>query len=359
MPRNNELKVRIRQKDYSYTILLGTGLIHKLSEKLRGFSKVAIITDSEVKKFHGSTHLERLRSSGIKAELISFEAGEKSKNRKTKEAIEDELFSLEFRRDSAIVALGGGVVGDITGYVASTYMRGIPYIQYPTTLLAMVDSSIGGKTGINIPYGKNMIGTFYQPSAVYMDMDMLKTLPKEEMINGTVEMVKHAIALDKKFFIFMENSVEKIISLDKETLIKAVYWCTSIKKSIVEKDEKESSLRKVLNLGHTIGHAIESASGYSIKHGQAVALGILAETAMARNLGMVQENDYSRITSLVRKLLLPYKKQPVEKILLNTSADKKNTSDGVKYVLPVGIGNSRIGVRVGSKIAERAIGELM
>lgn len=352
----------IKKVDDSYDLIIGKKLFPEIADGLSKLKlkKVAIITDSNVKKLYGTLFLDILKKKGIDVIMVCFPAGEKNKIRSTKEKIEDLLISNNFSRDSLIIALGGGVVGDMAGFVASTFMRGIHYLQIPTTLLAMVDSSIGGKTGIDTPHGKNLIGTFYQPKRIFIDTTFLKTLPKEEMLNGIAEMIKHGIVSDSKFFVFMEEYIEKILSLDSDILIKSIKWSCMIKKIIVEEDEKESLLRKSLNFGHTIGHAIEKTADYKLKHGEAVALGILAETRISQELGLINQIGAEKIYDLIKKagFKSSIDKKHISSIMENTRYDKKNIGGRVKYVLPRKIGKVEIDIEVNEEIISKVLGEM-
>ena len=352
----------IEKVDDSYDIVIGKDLFPAIADGLSKLKigKVAIITDSNVKKLYGNTLLDILKKKGVDAIMLSFPAGEKNKTRHTKEKIDDLLVSNGFGRDSLILALGGGVVGDVAGFVASTFMRGIPYLQIPTTLLAMVDSSIGGKTGIDLSQGKNLIGTFYQPKKVFMDINVLKTLSKEEMLNGIAEMIKHSIISDYKFFIFMNEYIKKIFSLEEDVLIKSIKWSCMLKKNIVENDEKESHIRKKLNFGHTIGHAIEKAKDYSLQHGNAVAIGMVAETNISKEIGMINSIDAEKIISLIKKagFKISIDKESISQIIENTKYDKKNIGGRVKYILPRKVGKADIDVEVNEDIITKVLGEM-
>jgi 3-dehydroquinate synthase len=238
-------------------------------------------------------------------------------------------------------------------------MRGIPYIQIPTTLLAMVDSSIGGKTGVDTKSGKNLIGTFHQPKEVFIDTDFLKTLPKKEILNGISEMIKHGIILDPYYFKFLDENLEKIIALD-ETVVKAVKWSCQIKRSVVEKDEKESSLRKILNFGHTIGHAIEKSSTFSVTHGEAVAIGMVAEAKIAVELNLLSRENFDQIANLIKKagFVISVERLDIDKVIDATRFDKKNSEGKVKYALPDKIGKMKIDVDVPDEIVKKVLGEL-
>ncbi len=257
-------------------------------------NKIVIITDDTVNKLYGEKLKELLLQTGLPVYLLSFPPGEAHKTRETVAILEDEMLNHQCMRDTLVVALGGGIVTDVAGFVAATYCRGIPVIYIPTTLLAMVDASIGGKTGINTPHGKNLIGTFTQPKRVYIDVHFLSTLPKEEFSNGVVELIKHAIIADKNLFHeLLEHPLEVH---DKDNLQKMIYRSCDIKRIIVEHDEEEKNMRKLLNFGHTVGHAIEAASHYQIRHGEAVALGMIIEGYFSAELGLLDKSVIDEIT---------------------------------------------------------------
>lgn len=349
------VKVELLKKvDNSYRITIGKGLFPQIVKHIAdsNYGKVAVITDTNVNKLYGKKLLAMLEDKKVPTGLFTFKAGEASKTRQIKERLEDALTRKGFKRDCVIVALGGGVVGDLAGFVASTYMRGVPFIQLPTTLLAMVDSSIGGKTGVDSPYGKNLIGAFYQPKAVFIDVETLKSLNKKEMLNGIVEMVKHGIIADKKYFLFMQDNIDRIYKLEEKILIKAIKRSCQIKKEVVEEDEKESNIRKMLNLGHTIGHAIEKTSGYKFSHGISVGMGLVVETKIAERLNMISFVESKKIIDLITKLGIKIKFSDVDikSIIKNTLFDKKNTAGKTNYVLPLKVGKVAIDVPVKEKI---------
>jgi len=255
------------------------------------------------------------------------------------------VLKARFDRDSLFVAFGGGVVGDITGFVASTYMRGVKYVQVPTTLLAQVDSSVGGKTGINHPLGKNMIGTFYQPSLVVIDVDTLKTLPDKELSAGVAEIIKYGVIADKELFGFLENKGKEAF-INKDNLIRIIKRSCEIKADIVSIDEREAGLRAVLNFGHTVGHAIENVTDYKrFLHGEAVAMGMCAAADLAVRLGILQKKDAARIKGLIELYNLPVKIPSdidVSAILCAMEIDKKVRAGRLRFILPESIGNIRI-----------------
>jgi len=256
-----------------------------------------------------------------------------------------QMLELGCDRNSVVLAFGGGVVGDIAGFVASVYKRGIPYLQVPTTLLAQVDSSLGGKTGVNHPLGKNMIGTFYQPKMVWTDLTVLQTLPKREIVCGLGEIIKYGVIKDAELFKLVEDRLHEIVALDLELLQEIVLRCCQIKAGIVAEDEKETGPRMVLNFGHTIGHALEAEMGYKkISHGEALLLGMLAESRMALNLNILDIGDFQRIERLISRFELSGKLNRVEvgRLLKFIKADKKSSSGHTKFVLPRKIGEVEI-----------------
>jgi 3-dehydroquinate synthase len=311
--------------------------------------KYAVISDVTTAKLHGAKLVRELKKTGLKASLVTFQGGDSSKTFQSVEAIMNEMLQNGFNRHDAIIAIGGGVTGDISGLVASLYMRGIPLIQIPTTLLAMADSSIGGKTGVNLQKGKNMAGTFYQPAAVFIDPEVLKTLPLSEMTNGMSEIVKTAIIGDLELFHDLEDGIADFFSRDMEFLKKIVERACRVKASIVEKDEKESGQRMKLNFGHTIGHALEKVSKYRIPHGQAVAVGMELINEISRNEELTSEKTYQQIRDLINNFKLTEGFNPQVLCEKNLPAiwetierDKKATGHGIQFVIVPEIGRAEI-----------------
>lgn len=329
--------------DHSYPIIIKSGIFDEIGQVMADYavSGWAIVSDNKVARLYGDKLLRALRRGGKKVELFSFPAGERSKSRNTKATIEDAMLSAGFGRDSAVIALGGGVTGDLAGFVSATYMRGIPYIQVPTTLLAMVDSSIGGKTGIDVGAGKNLIGAFHQPVAVFIDPQLLSTLPKKHIRNGMAELVKHAVIADKHFFSFLEENLERIVELDGSLLEKALKRSCEIKAEVVEKDEREGGLRQILNYGHTVGHAIEKLSGYRILHGEAVAVGMMVEGLISCEMGYMEIAELQRQNKLLRQLGFSARilgRFEVDHIISVMGTDKKVRAGKIRMVLPKRIG---------------------
>jgi 3-dehydroquinate synthase len=340
-------KIRVNLKiseDKSYDIIIGEGLLGRIPGDVHeaGLAhRFAIVTDSNVEKLYGKPLLEKFAGAGLNAKLISFPAGEMHKNRETKDRIEDEMLGSKFGRDSAIIALGGGVAGDIAGYVAATYTRGLPYVQVPTTLVACVDSSIGGKTAVDTPHGKNLIGAFHQPWRVYIDVNTLMTLSDNEIREGLAEVIKYGVIMDGDLFSFLERDMRKVFAYDKEALAFIIKRGCLIKGDVVEKDERESNLRKILNFGHTIGHAVENLSNYKISHGEAISIGMAAEGRIAVRMGLWKEGDLERLLRLLKDAGLPtaiprYMKIP--DVIDAMKLDKKARGGKIEMALPASIG---------------------
>ncbi|RBQ29993.1 3-dehydroquinate synthase [Aliarcobacter vitoriensis] len=312
--------------------------IEKL-EELNFDRKVVVVTNPTVSSYH----LEYLKSK-IKAReftICTIPDGEEYKNMQTLEMILSSCFEARLDRKSLLIAFGGGVIGDMTGFAASIYQRGIDFIQIPTTLLSQVDASVGGKTGINNKYGKNLIGTFHQPKAVYIDSSMLKTLPKREFGAGVAEIVKMAVTFNKDFFIWLENN-----DLNKENNIDiAIQKSVETKAWVVSQDEKEQGLRAALNYGHTFGHVIENETNYKMYlHGEAVGIGMCMANALAVKLNLMSSEDARRVEDLLKKYDIPttYKIKDVEDFYEHFFLDKKSSNNKIKFIVPVGIGDCKI-----------------
>lgn len=267
-------------------------------------------------------------------------AGEETKDLDWARKLYDKLISLRMDRRSCLITLGGGVIGDLGGFVASTFMRGIPYVQIPTSLLAQVDSSVGGKTAVNHPQGKNIIGTFYQPLSVFIDISFLKTLPNEEFLNGMAEVVKYGIISDNKLFHYLEENAQKVLSHDHHALEYLVNSSCSIKAKIVERDEEEANVRAILNFGHTIGHAIETVSEYRYKHGEAISIGMVFASKISYDKELCKKGDTQRIEALLSALGLPVKDEGLlpEDILRALETDKKIIDEKIRLILMKEIG---------------------
>lgn len=326
-----------------YAIKIQAGLLERGSWLPKGLkvNQVVIVTDNTVKKWYVAPLIETLKKQYHNVLLLSIPAGEKSKTREMKESLENQMLRHRCTRDTLCIALGGGVVGDLTGYLASTYMRGLPYIQIPTTLLSMVDSSVGGKTGINTRYGKNLIGAFWQPQCVVVDVSCLATLPKKHLINGLVESLKMFLTFEATSFYAAQNDLEKILQKDEASLTRIIHRSVKLKAVVVSQDEKEMHQRMVLNFGHTIGHALETLSQYRMLHGFAVGLGILVEANIAQACGFLDLEAYQRIRTTFGKLGITgraLRAFDVDAVIQATKLDKKVSHGSVNYVLLNGIG---------------------
>ncbi|MCP3680222.1 MAG: 3-dehydroquinate synthase [Gammaproteobacteria bacterium] len=340
----NQVKVNIPQEaTRSYPILIAGGLLTEPQRWLpTTVAHCVVISDDTVNGYYGKILLQALKQQGITPLQLTFAAGEGSKSYAVKQQLEAQMFEHGCDRDTLILALGGGVTGDLAGFIAATYMRGIAYIQLPTSLLAMVDSSVGGKTGINNDYGKNLIGAFLQPQAVVSDIHCLRTLPQAHRITGLVEAAKMFISNDKESFALVQQQDKTALLSDEALLVQIITRAVSIKAGIVERDQKErNSERAVCNFGHTIAHAIERISDYQLLHGDAVALGILVEIRIAQLLGVLTEEVCLVIESFLSRLgfagsqLAPF---TVEEVVAATRLDKKAKAGRVYYVLLQQIG---------------------
>lgn len=336
--------------DRSYPIIIGEGLLQQAAALLQkagisSESKLLIITDEHVARFYLESLQKDLEAAGYRSAATVISAGEQSKSLAVYEQVMTEAISAGLDRKSAILALGGGVVGDLAGFVAATYMRGIAFVQMPTTLLAH-DSSVGGKVAINHPLGKNLIGAFHQPRAVIYDTSALRTLPKREVAAGFAEVVKHGLLADESFVTWLEQNVEKLWQLDPALIGKAIYRGCAIKAEIVSADETEQGQRALLNLGHTFGHAFENLSAYStINHGEAISIGMCLAAKVAERIGFAQEGVYRRTEQVLRQYRLPTT-WPAglspEAVLEAMKRDKKTVSGKLALVLPRAIGQVEI-----------------
>ncbi len=347
------LRVRYPERgSRSYAVRIQCGIFDSLSTTLLDQWKgreLFVIADTTVAALYGRSLLRALWSSGASSWLLDFPPGERSKTANTIYHLHTQLLAHGIRRDSLIIALGGGVVGDVAGFVAATVLRGVQYIHVPTTLLAQVDSSIGGKVGVDHPYGKNLIGAFHQPAAVYTDPSLLKTLNATEFRNGLAEIVKIAAALDKQFFHRIERNARKISSHNATFLRTLIAQAVGLKASVVRKDERDMGLRRTLNLGHTLGHACEAASKYRLPHGAAVAMGMAAESQIAVAMGLLARREYDRLKALLNTLRLPTRiprSLSRSRILAALELDKKSLEGRPQFVLLKGIGHSILGVEV-------------
>lgn len=356
------LKVNLDKKTLSsYEIRIGKGILDRvmlLIAKNHKAARYVIVTDSNVNRLYGQTMQDGMERAGLKASVIEIPAGESSKNISVVMDVAGRLLAQGADRETMLVALGGGVVGDLTGFIASVYMRSVPYVQVPTTLIGQLDSAIGGKTAVDLPQGKNLLGTFYQPRAVFADVNFLDTLPDREFCNGLAEMIKYGIIEDENLFRRLEEDMDSVISRDPALLIKIIETCCRIKKSIVEIDEREHGLRRILNFGHTLGHALEAASEYKLSHGEGVALGMIAAARLSTMMNYLPVEESDRIKSVIAKAGLPTTIDAAfaaDEVIRRFRADKKKKDDVIHFVLIKKIGMPF----VNGSINEQQIGDVL
>ncbi|WP_371371386.1 3-dehydroquinate synthase [Sporomusa aerivorans] len=341
-------EVSVDLAQHRYTIHINAGGINRAGSLMNALplgKKALIVTDENVGPLYAGTLADNLVAAGYQPEVLTVAAGEASKSMDTANIVFTQAIRMGLDRKSAIIALGGGVVGDLAGFTAATYLRGVPFIQVPTTLLAQVDSSVGGKTAVNHSLGKNLIGCFYQPSLVVIDPEVLNTLPERELKAGLAEVVKYGVIADRNFFAYLAANAEALLKRSPAILANVIETCCQLKAQVVAEDERETSLRMILNLGHTIGHAVEAAGGYSeYSHGEAVAIGMHAAAIVSRKLDMCAPEDMEGLKTLLGRLGLPLKApgyQP-EELMRYLARDKKVVSGEVSWILMTSIGQVKI-----------------
>lgn len=333
--------VVVRHSLGQYPVYIEPGVLGRLeavSAEHLGAGPIVMIADATV---HGLLQEGKLHRPAWKGDAVTFPAGEDSKNRKEWARITDLLLEHGVGRDGGIIALGGGVAGDLGGFVAATYLRGVPFLQAPTSLLAMLDASVGGKTGVDTRQGKNLVGAFHHPAAVVADPRVLQTLPERDYRGGLAEAVKHGLIADEGYFAWMEREVAAIARRDEAVLTRLVRRSVEIKAGIVSEDEREAGKRAVLNAGHTVAHALEQVTGYTLPHGEAVSLGLVAECALAESEGVARPDTRGRVVSLLRSLGLPVRlpqRAAFEAVLAAMGRDKKNRMARIHFALPSAIG---------------------
>lgn len=339
--------VHVGLAERSYDIQIGSDNLSSIGSLVAGLDDVShaiLITDSNVRELYGETTKKSLANADLQVDIITVPAGEASKSTAVTEELWKQLLSLGADRKTVIVALGGGVVGDLAGFVAASYGRGIRFVQIPTTLLATVDSSVGGKVGINLPGAKNMVGAFWQPQAVQIDVNVLQSLPARDYHAGLAEVVKYGVIQDEDFFSRLENNVGLILDRDPEFMRDVIARCCELKAHVVENDERETTgLRAILNYGHTFCHAIEACTGYgTYMHGEAVSIGMLCASRLAESLGRITENDTARQRELLLQLNLPIDlPQDIERepLVDAMKRDKKTEHGKIRFILPTRIGH--------------------
>jgi len=350
--------LRVALGERSYPIHIGAGLLERadLYGPFLGGGSAAIVTNEVVAPLYLPKLKQALR--GTRVTEIVVPDGERAKSWQTLERVFDALLEARCGRDTLLVALGGGVVGDLAGFAAAVYQRGMPYLQVPTTLLAQVDSSVGGKTAINHARGKNMIGAFHQPLAVVSDVATLDTLPDRELRAGLAEVIKHGLALDAAFVEWLESHMEKLLSRQPAAVSFAVKRCCELKAAIVAADEREAGVRALLNFGHTFGHAIEAATGYGAwLHGEAIAAGMVMAAALSKNLGLIGQEDVERVRRLIARAGLPVAGPRVapEQLMDLMAVDKKAAHGTVRFVLLEGIGRAALSGGIDERLVRQAI----
>lgn len=353
-------RITVSLDERSYPISIGAGLFNDpallcLSAK----QKVLIITNHTVAPLYADKLTAMLDSLGCQSAVLELPDGEQYKTLDTFNTIMSYLLEHNYSRDVVIVALGGGVIGDLVGFASACYQRGVDFIQVPTTLLSQVDSSVGGKTAVNHPLGKNMIGAFYQPKAVLIDTQCLSTLPEREFAAGMAEVIKYGIIYDQDFFVWLEQNMSALYALDEEALTYAIARCCQIKAEVVAQDEKEAGIRALLNLGHTFGHAIEAELGYgNWLHGEAVAAGTVMAAKTAQLQGLISEQELERIKTILLQAKLPIHtpdSMSFDDFIKHMMRDKKVLAGELRLVLPTGIGTSEVVKGVPQAIIQQAI----
>ncbi|HEU5351133.1 MAG TPA: 3-dehydroquinate synthase [Terracidiphilus sp.] len=338
--------IRVLTPSARYNVLAGSGLVRTLAPRIQRVvgrlpRRVFVLTSPEIWALWSNAFLQSFREPPI---TLFLPPGESHKTLASAEKILRPMIAAGGDRSSLLIAFGGGIVGDVGGFVAAIFMRGIPYVQVPTTFLAQVDSSVGGKTGVNLPEGKNLVGSFHQPAAVFADMDVLQTLPDRELRAGLMESIKAGIIRDRALVRYMEDNAAAILRREPRALEKVITASIRMKAGVVSRDERESGLRMILNFGHTLGHALEQATGYrAVLHGEAVAWGMIAALALGRSRGAITAAQFDRLEALIHRYgPLPPLKVRAAKLVAAAAADKKNTGGVRRFVLPVGIGSAGV-----------------
>ena len=353
-------KIHVDLDERSYDIVIEAGLVHRAGEYLAtvlNSKKVALVSDKTVYDLHGTSISNALEKEGFTHTVHTFEPGEKSKTNEVVTNLCREFVESGLDRNSSVVAFGGGVVGDIGGFAAAVFLRGIHYVQIPTTLLAECDSSVGGKVGVNLDSIKNLVGSFYQPKAVFIDPDLLKTLPRRQIVGGLAEVIKAGLIGDAELYNIIFSHLDDIMNLsDMEVVCQIIARSVTVKSKVVSQDEKESGLRQILNFGHTIGHAIEAASGGKILHGEAILNGMRAALWISCGKNVLSESDYEKIENDLRKLEHPVDIDDLDfdTILKFIKKDKKNIDKKLRFVVLDSIGSARLSYEVSDNDMEQA-----
>ncbi len=359
------IKIPVRLKQRPYDVIVGRGLLRRAGRELRRLlpatgSRVFVVTSPNVRRHWGEPLEQSLRQAKLAYEVLEMNDGEPAKRLETVERLAEQLVSARADRQSLVIALGGGVVGDCAGFLAAIFLRGIPVVQIPTTFLAQVDASIGGKTGVNLRGGKNLIGAFHQPKAVLVDPDVLSTLPEREFRAGLFESLKCGVIRNKTLFDLMRRHPEKALSRDRGALDRIITDSVRVKAAIVAADERESDSRRILNFGHTVGHALEAATGYTqLLHGEAVAWGMIAAATIACDSGFCAPETAEDIRSAVEAFgPLPRPRCATQEVMDRLTADKKTVAGAIHFVLPIKIGKVKIASDVPPEVVRQAVEQI-
>ncbi len=341
-------RITVTLGERSYPITIAAGLFNDPAsfEPLKSGDQVMLVTNETLAPLYLDKVASRLAQAGVNVDSVILPDGEQFKTLSVMDTVFTALLKKPHGRDTTLIALGGGVIGDLTGFAAASYQRGVRFIQVPTTLLSQVDSSVGGKTAVNHPLGKNMIGAFWQPVSVVIDLDCLQTLPPRELSSGLAEVIKYGIILDARFFEWLENNIDALMALDEKAMAYCIRRCCELKADVVAADERETGLRALLNLGHTFGHAIEAEMGYgNWLHGEAVAAGMVMAARAAERLGQFSSQDTQRIIALLNRAKLPVsgpREMSAEAYIPHMMRDKKVLAGELRLVLPLAIGKSEV-----------------
>ena len=343
--KDGSMELKVDLKDRSYPIIIEKGLINRVSEEIRKVykgKKIFIITDDNVNKYYGGKISGELKKNDFEVKLLALKPGEETKNFNTLPIVYNELLDFNLTRSDLIIALGGGVIGDLAGFVASTYLRGVDFVQIPTSLLAQVDSSVGGKVAVDLDRGKNLVGSFYHPKCVLIDPEVLNTLDNRFFIDGMAEVIKYGCIKDKQFFDYLEKMVNKKQLINNMELV--IHKCCDIKRQVVENDEKDRGERMLLNFGHTLGHAIEQYYNYTkYSHGEGVAIGMYVISKISEEKGLTKKGTSQRIKDILVKYNLPYELDVnIEETLEAINLDKKKLGNDLNVIILKEIGNSEI-----------------
>ncbi|HSW86119.1 MAG TPA: 3-dehydroquinate synthase [Rhabdochlamydiaceae bacterium] len=340
----HNLHIKVLGNEHTTELSIGAHILQSkrlISQLSKIGCRFALVTDSRVEMLFGRKLAEELTKKGLETILFSFPEGEEHKTRRTKEFLEDQMLEKGFGRDGAIIALGGGVVTDLAGFLAATYCRGIPLISIPTTLLGMVDASIGGKNGVNTSKGKNLIGSFYHPKAIFIDTHMLETLSENELRNGTAEIIKYGLISSPPIFEFLDQLHDRWLAVNQDFFQEIIYLSCLKKKDVIEEDPNETGLRRTLNFGHTVGHALELLECYKIGHGDAIAIGMIVESYISMKMGTLQKEDFEKIFAMFKKYRFPLQISSditIDNMIETMALDKKSLESVPRFVILKSIG---------------------